>query len=79
MCAGYVARRRAEITAQDRDGEQGLDGFVPQAREPRTVTAMFTHDRGEWRTTGRAVFNLTPAQVIERGHFVGSVEVPHHY
>jgi hypothetical protein len=50
---------------------------VPQAREPRTVTAMFAHEHGEWRTTGRAVFNLTPAQVIERGHFGASIEVPH--
>jgi transposase len=32
--AKYVARRRAEITAQDQDGAEGLDGFVPQAREP---------------------------------------------
>ena len=34
--AKYVARRRAEITAQDRDGAAaaGLAGFVPQAREP---------------------------------------------
>src|SRR2546430_4389093 len=37
MCAGYVARRRAEIAAEDRGldaGLAGLDGFVPQAREP---------------------------------------------
>jgi transposase len=34
MCARYVARRRAEIGARDRDGAEGLDGFVPQAREP---------------------------------------------
>ena len=32
--AKYVARRRAEITAEDRDGAEGLAGFVPQAREP---------------------------------------------
>jgi len=32
--AKYVARRRAEITAQDKDGAEGLAGFVPQAREP---------------------------------------------
>ena len=32
--AKYVARRRAEITAQDGDGAEGLAGFVPQAREP---------------------------------------------
>jgi hypothetical protein len=32
--AKYVARRRAEIAAEDRDGAEGLDGFVPQVREP---------------------------------------------
>ena len=32
--AKYVGRRRAEITAEDRDGAEGLAGFVPQAREP---------------------------------------------
>ena len=32
--AKYVARRRAEITAQDGDGAEGLAGFVPQVREP---------------------------------------------
>jgi transposase len=32
--AKYVARRRAEIAAQDRDGAEGLAGFVPQVREP---------------------------------------------
>lgn len=40
---------------------------VPQAREPRPVTALFTFERGAWRTVGRAVFNLSPAQVVERG------------
>ncbi len=40
---------------------------VPQAREPRPVTAVFTFDRGAWRTAGRAVFNLSPAQVVEKG------------
>ena len=32
--AKYVARRRAEITAEDRGQDEGLAGFVPQAREP---------------------------------------------
>jgi hypothetical protein len=33
--AKYVARRRGEITAEDRDGAaEGLAGFVPQVREP---------------------------------------------
>ena len=34
MCAGYVARRRAEIAAEDRGQDEGLAGFVPQVREP---------------------------------------------
>lgn len=42
---------------------------VPQAREPRTVTAMFTFDGETWRTTGRAVFNLSPQQVAAAGRF----------
>src|SRR3989440_2642334 len=32
--AKYVARRRAEIAARDRRQDGGLDGFVPQVREP---------------------------------------------
>ncbi|HET9974627.1 MAG TPA: IS21 family transposase [Streptosporangiaceae bacterium] len=32
--AKYVARRRAEIAAQDRSRHGSLDGFVPQVREP---------------------------------------------
>jgi hypothetical protein len=32
--ARYVARRRAEIAAEDRDGAAGVAGFVPQVREP---------------------------------------------
>jgi len=32
--AKYVARRRAEIAAEDEGGAVGLAGFVPQVREP---------------------------------------------
>ena len=32
--AKYVARRRPEIAAEDRGQDAGLDGFVPQVREP---------------------------------------------
>ena len=32
--AKYVARRRPEIAAEDRGQDRGLDGFVPQVREP---------------------------------------------
>jgi hypothetical protein len=40
---------------------------IPQAREPRPVTALFTFENGQWQTVGRAVFNLSPAQVVEKG------------
>ena len=39
---------------------------VPQAREPRQVVALFAWESGAWRTTGRAVFNLTTAQILAR-------------
>ena len=39
---------------------------VPQAREPRTVIAVFEFRRGEWATDGRTVFNLTPRQLVDR-------------
>lgn len=39
---------------------------VPQAREARPVVALFTFDGRAWQTVGRAVFNLSPSQVIER-------------
>jgi hypothetical protein len=35
---------------------------VPQAKEPRPLVAVFAWKK-EWTTTGRAVFNLTAAQV----------------
>ncbi len=39
---------------------------VPQAREPRTVIAVFEFRRGAWETDGRTVFNLSPQQLVER-------------
>ncbi len=39
---------------------------VPQAREPRPVVALFRWDRTRWVADGRAYFNLTPRQMIER-------------
>jgi hypothetical protein len=32
--AKYAARRRPQIAAEDRGQDRGLDGFVPQVREP---------------------------------------------
>lgn len=37
--------------------------YVPAAREPRPVVAVFNFNGRTWRTTGRAVFNLTVEQV----------------
>lgn len=34
------------------------------AKVPRTVTAVFHFLRGEWLTEGRAIFNMTPEQVL---------------
>ena len=39
---------------------------VPQAREPRTVVAVFEFRDGRWETDGRTVFNLTPAEFVAR-------------
>jgi hypothetical protein len=47
----------------DPDGELA---DVPQAREPRTVIAVFELRRGRWETDGRTVFNLTPRQFVDR-------------
>ena len=43
----------------------GLDD-VPQAREPRAVVAVFRWTRRTWVPDGRAIFNLTPVQVLGR-------------
>jgi hypothetical protein len=39
----------------------------------RAATAVFTHRAGQWRTDGRAVFNLNPAQAVQ--HFRQSLEL----
>ena len=38
----------------------------------RTATAVFAFARGHWTTTGKAVFNLGPAETIT--HFGGQYE-----
>ncbi|HEY6563530.1 MAG TPA: hypothetical protein VIY86_03490 [Pirellulaceae bacterium] len=38
----------------------------------RSATAVFHFDQGQWRTDGRAVFNLSPAETIE--HFAHELE-----
>lgn len=39
---------------------------VPQAREPRAVVAVFRWSLRSWHSDGRAIFNLTPLQLIDR-------------
>lgn len=39
---------------------------VPQAREPRRVTAIFYKNGSEWQTNGKPIFNLSPDQVVSR-------------
>ncbi len=39
---------------------------VPQAREPRPVVAVFRWNGRAWIADGRAYFNLSPRQMIDR-------------
>jgi hypothetical protein len=39
---------------------------VEAVSDIRYVTAVFVHRGGSWQTDGRAIFNLEPAQAIER-------------
>lgn len=39
---------------------------VPAVGLPRHATALFMFRRGEWLPTGRAVMNLSPAEVLEQ-------------
>jgi hypothetical protein len=43
----------------------GMEG-VEAVGNLRYATAVFVHRGGEWTTDGRAIFNLEPAQAIER-------------
>ena len=38
----------------------------------RNASAVFFFDAGRWRTTGKAIFNLNPAEAVE--HFKGQYE-----
>jgi hypothetical protein len=40
---------------------------LPAVGNLRQASAVFTFDRGQWQTSGRAVFNLTPEEALE--HF----------
>jgi len=42
---------------------------VPQAREPRPITAVMTFDGKKWTTAGRTIFNLSPTQVAAQERF----------
>jgi hypothetical protein len=63
--AKYVARRRAEITVQDRDGAEGVAGFVPQVREPGAEAEV---------DFGAAVRDIRPQRRLESPDEVGAFE-----
>ncbi len=42
---------------------------VPQAREPRAITAIMTFMDEKWTASGRAIFNLTPTQVAAQNRY----------
>jgi hypothetical protein len=60
--AKYVARRRAEIAARDRDGAEGLAGFVPQVREPGAEAEV---DFGDV-TVGRIPCSMSRCAITSR-------------
>ena len=39
---------------------------ITHAKEPRPITAIFLWNEGRWESDGRAIFNLSPDEVIER-------------
>jgi hypothetical protein len=45
---------------------------LPAVGNLRNASAVFFHDRGAWRTAGRAVFNLNPDEVL--AHFAGQYD-----
>jgi hypothetical protein len=45
---------------------------LPAVGNLRNATAVFYFERGQWLTTGKAVFNLNPVEVIE--HFKNQYE-----
>jgi hypothetical protein len=45
---------------------------LPAVGNLRAASAVFFFDAGRWRTTGKAVFNLNPAEALE--HFKGLYE-----
>ena len=40
----------------------------PNVGNLRAATAVFEYEQGEWRTQGRALFNLNPSEAIEHFH-----------
>jgi hypothetical protein len=58
----------------DREQDHGGD-MNPSVGKLHAATAVFQFDHGQWRTDGRAVFNLNPLETVERfQHHLQSVE-----
>jgi hypothetical protein len=61
------------VTLRFRAIEGGGMEDNPNVDKPRAASAVFAFENGDWRTDGRAVFNLNPAQAIE--HFRQELEL----
>ena len=60
------------VTIQFEAVEGGDMEGVEAVGNLRNASAVFFFDRGRWRTTGKAIFNLNPGEAIE--HFKGQYE-----
>lgn len=54
------------VTVQFRAIEGGGMEDNPNVDAPRAATAVFLFDGRQWTTEGRAVFNLSPLETVER-------------
>jgi hypothetical protein len=64
----HTGQLRALVGVAVRFQPVGGAGIEPSeaAGNLRAATAVFHYDGADWRTDGRAVFNLNPAQTIKR-------------
>ena len=56
------------VTIQFEAVEGGDMEGVPAVAHAKTASAVFFFQRGQWLTTGKAIFNLNPAEALRRFH-----------
>ncbi len=60
----WVALTETTIRFEAVEGSD-MEG-LPAVSNLRTSTALFFFDKGDWRASGKTIFNLTPGEVLER-------------